>query len=268
MRSRYDSLVERIRSVDSVIVAFSGGVDSALLLRAVRDAGIRSLAVTVCSPLLSHAEMNQARQLAAMMGMQHRELSVNELDIPGFADNPEDRCYLCKAYRYDRLGELAGAEQYAAIADGSNLGDLQDYRPGTRAVRERGVITPLVEAGFAKIEIREMSRKLGLSTWDKPASPCLATRIPYGSRITLEKLRRIERAELYLAATGFREFRVRTFDDAARIEVMPEQMPLLYDEKNRADIIAELKRLGYRTVTVDLGGFRSGNLNPEKTGRK
>ncbi len=268
MRSRYDDLVERLRSLHSVIVAFSGGVDSTFLLRAVRDAGIRSLAVTAASPLLSHADQHHAQHIAALMGMRHRVLPVNELDIPGFLDNPEDRCYLCKAYRYDRLGELARAEQHAVIADGSNLEDLQDYRPGLRAVRERGVITPLVDAGFGKIEIREMSRSLGLSTWDKPASPCLATRIPYGSRITLEKLGMIERAESYLAAVGFREFRVRTFDDVARIEVLPEQMPLLWEGENRADIIAELKRLGYRTVTVDLGGFRSGSLNPEKTGRK
>lgn len=265
MQSRYDTLVERLRRIDSLIVAFSGGADSTLLLRAVRDSGIRAMAITVASPLLPDTELHQARQLANDIGVPHLSLQIDELAIPGFSDNPEDRCYLCKAHRYDRLAELAQGEGYAKIADGSNLDDLQDYRPGMRAVRERGVLTPLVDAELAKHEIRELSRLLGLKTWNRPASPCLATRIPFGSPVTMEKIRMIEHAEECLAQAGFVEFRVRMFDDTARIEVTAEQLPLLLDAGLRDRIVAELRRIGFRAVTIDLEGFRSGKLNPERT---
>jgi len=199
--------------------------------------------------------------LAALLGARHRLLRTAEMADPNYVANPVNRCYFCKRELYLRLADLAAAEGYAAVVDGANRDDLNDWRPGRQAAAERGVLSPLVEANFTKAEIRAASYALGLPTWDKPAMPCLASRFPYGTPITPGALRRVERAETILRQHGFRELRVRHFGEAARIEVAPAELPRLLDPARRGAVTAALQALGYRTVAVDPEGFRSGKLN-------
>lgn len=261
---RYDQMVEVLRSMGSAALAFSGGVDSALLLRAVADAGIRSVAITAVSPLMPEHEVAQARTLAGSIGVAHLCMDTEELSDERFRANPPDRCYYCKAHRLARIAAYARSEGYAAIIDGSNADDRHDYRPGMRACAEFGVRSPLMEFDLDKRTIREISRAFGLPTWDKPSSPCLATRIPYGTMITAEELQRIAAAEAAVAVQGFRELRVRSDGATARIEVPPDQISRLLDAAVRESVVAALRGLGYRFVSVDLGGYRSGSMNPEE----
>ncbi|MBX3026231.1 ATP-dependent sacrificial sulfur transferase LarE [bacterium] len=245
-----------------VLVAFSGGVDSSFLLQVAAEAlGDGVIAVTTRSPTAPEEDEAMACALAAALGVRHRLIDANELDIPGYAANPVDRCYFCK----DSLYEICAAEAQrlgvSAIVDGVNLDDLGDYRPGLRAAQEHGIRHPLAEVGLSKAEIRTLSRRAGLPTADRPSSPCLSSRFPYGTRITLDGLRRVAAAERVLRALGFRECRVRAHEPIARIEVPASELARLAAPEVRDVVVRELRAIGFGYVTVDLQGFRSGSLN-------
>jgi len=248
-----------LTDLERVIVAYSGGVDSALLAAAAHEAlGRNAVAVTAVSASLAGRELAAATDLARSLGWNHRTVDTHEIDRAEYARNSADRCYWCKSELFDVLDPLA-EEMGATITTGTNLDDLSDYRPGLRAAGERSVRTPLAEAGMTKADVRVLSAARGLPTADKPASPCLASRFAYGVRVTSEGLERIERAEEIVRALGFDELRVRDHGDLARIEVPPEAIERVTAQ--RATIERELKGLGFTYVTVDLGGFRSGSLN-------
>lgn len=244
------------------LVAFSGGVDSSFLLQVAREVlGAGAVAVTTRSPTAPEADEAMARTLAELLGVEHVLVDANELEIPGYADNPTNRCYFCKGSLYEICRAEAARRGIASIIDGVNLDDLGDYRPGLKAAEEHGVRHPLAEVGLSKAEIRVLSRQLGLPTADKPSSPCLSSRFPYGTRITLDGLRRIAGAEAVLRELGFAECRVRFHDPIARIEVPAAELPRLAQAGVREVIVARLRELGFLYVTVDLQGFRSGSLN-------
>ena len=256
------SLRATLAALPHALVAFSGGVDSSLLLRVASDVlGARVTALTTVSPTNPEGDTAAAVALATALGVAHVVVDANELEIPQYAANPTNRCYLCK----DRLYEICAAEAKTrgldAILDGVNVDDLGDYRPGLRAAEEHGIRHPLVEAGLRKAELRAISRVLGLDTWDRPASPCLSSRFPYGTEITRERLGMVARAETALRALGFREVRVRFHGELARIEVGATELGRLADAALRAAAARGVRDAGFRHVTVDLEGFRSGSLN-------
>ncbi len=252
-------LERRLADLDRVVVAFSGGVDSALLARVSHDVlGDRSLAVTAVSGALAPSELEDCRRLAIDWGMRWMEIGTDELSRPGYVANGTDRCYHCKSELMERILPVARVEG-SAVALGVNVDDLADHRPGQQAARERGAVFPLVEAGFTKAMVRQAARDLGLDTWDKPAAACLASRIPYGTPVTLGTLGRVAGAEGAIRALGFVELRVRHYGDLARVE-LPE--PALDEAvRRRSELVEAVKAHGYRYVTLDLEGFRSGNLN-------
>ena len=253
-------LQERLAQLDRVVVAFSGGVDSALLARVAHDVlGDRSVAVTAVSESLSPAERDDCRRFAGDWGMRWLEVGTDELARPEYVANGIDRCYHCKSELMDRLLPVAEAEGGASIALGVNLDDLSEHRPGQQAARERGARFPLVEAGFTKDQVRSTARELGLEAWDKPAAACLASRIPYGTPVTISNLGRVSRAEDAIRALGFRELRVRHYGDVARIELPTAELGEAV--RRREEIVEAVKAHGYRYATLDLEGFRSGNLN-------
>jgi uncharacterized protein len=245
---------------ERLVVAFSGGVDSGLLAWTARDAlgPDRTVAVTAVSPSLAPSELADCRRLAESWGLRWMEVESDEGARPEYVANGPDRCYHCKSELMDRLAPVAAAEG-AVIALGVNVDDLADYRPGQRAARERGAIFPLVEAGMTKTRIRQVARELGLEVWDKPAAACLASRVPYGTPVTVGTLTQVAAAEEALRALGFRELRVRHYRDLARLEFGPDDLERAVAE--RGPVVAAVKAAGYRYVTVDLEGLRSGNLN-------
>lgn len=252
-------LQERIARYDHLVVAFSGGVDSALLARVSHDVlGERSLAVTAVSESLAPSEREDCRRFAEEWGMRWLEVGTDELARPEYVRNGPDRCYHCKSELMDRLQAVADAEG-ATIALGVNVDDLGDHRPGQVAAGERGAVFPLVDAGFTKALVRQTAKDLGIEAWDKPAAACLASRIPYGTPVTLGTLTGVARAEEALKQLGFRQVRVRHYGDLARLEVPAEDL----DEAvaQRKAVVEAVKEAGYRYVTLDLEGFRSGNLN-------
>jgi uncharacterized protein len=259
VRPLVDELVERIKSMESVLVAFSGGLDSstvaALAYKALSD---RALAVTVNSPLLPQGELEEAVRVARLIGIRHRVVELNELEIPGFSDNPRDRCYLCKKARFALLKDVASREGFRAVLDGTTKSDLKDFRPGIKAAVEEGVRSPLLEAGLSKSDVREVAKFLGLPIYNKPPSSCLATRIPYGQRITLEKLRKVDLAERVVKERlGVSLVRVRLHgDDMARIEVGPRERKSFFSEEILDFVVSEFKRLGFKIITLDLEGYR------------
>jgi len=258
-----DKLI-RLRAIlaglGSVAVAYSGGTDSAFVLAIARDAlGERALALTADSPSVPRAELDAARALAGSLGVQHVILPTAELDDPAYRANTPDRCYFCKSNYLDELLAYASAHGYPYLVDGANADDLGDYRPGQKAARERGVRSPLQEAGLTKAEIRTLARERGLSNWDKPAAACLASRIPYGTPVTAETLAQIEAAEEHLHRLGFRQVRVRHHGSVARLELEPANLARAVEL--REDIVAALQEVGFAYVTLDLAGFRSGSMN-------
>lgn len=262
LRAKEAALFERLRAAGRVLVAFSGGVDSSYLAWAAHRAlGAGALAVTAVSPSYPAAHRRVAEEVVRTVGLRHRFVETHEMERPAYRANAPDRCYHCKQELYAQLARLAVDRGIAAVADGSNADDRGDYRPGRRAARELGVISPLDEAGLTKADIRALSREAGLPTWDEPASACLSSRIPYHSEVTAEKLRAIEQAEDAIRALGFRVVRVRHHGDVARIETSPDELARMIEPATAAAVDAAVRAAGFRYVAVDLRGYRLGSLN-------
>jgi uncharacterized protein len=248
--------------MDRALIAYSGGIDSTLVAQvACHILGDRALAVTAESPSLMPEDLEEAKIQAQAMGISHRIVQTHEMENPNYTSNPANRCYFCKSELHDTLKPLALAEGFPYVVDGVNADDLQDYRPGIQAAKERGVRSPLAEVGISKLEVREISKYLGLPWWDKPSQPCLSSRFPYGELITTEKLHRVGRCERYLRDQGCKNLRVRSDGDTARIELLPDEIKAFVNRVDLPTLVATFQAYGFTYVTLDLEGYRSGKLN-------
>ena len=260
--AKYARLVQLLRETGGAIVAFSGGVDSTLLARAAADAlGERAVLVTADSETYPEAELAEARRLGELLGLRHVIVRTAELANPEYARNGANRCFFCKDELFARLAPVAEREGIRTLVYGANVDDLGDHRPGMKAASEHGVRAPLIEAALTKAEIRDLSRALGLPTWDKPSFACLSSRFQYGDHITADKLRQVDAAETFVRSLGFRQFRVRHHERLARLEIPVEEIPRLWEEGRHEAIVARFRELGYIYVAVDLAGFQSGSAN-------
>ena len=260
---QYQVLLEIIDGLESVIVGFSGGVDSTFLLSCSIEAlGVDNvLAATAVSETYPGGQLEEAREIASALGVEHHIFHTLELEIDGFRENPPDRCYYCKTELYSFLKGLAEERGFKHVIDGTNRDDESDHRPGRKALEELGIRSPLMEAGMGKVDIRRYSKKMSLSTWNKPSFACLSSRFPYGDEITPEKLEMVGRAEEFIRELGFRQLRVRHHGHTARIEVEPDDVGRLASSGIREKVVSRLKSLGYRYVSVDMQGYRTGSMN-------
>jgi len=257
-----ERLTQILHQLQSVVVGFSGGVDSAYLAyMANRVLGKNALCVTAISPSYPEFQKKETASFVEQFGLNHLEIESEELDNPAYRENAPNRCYFCKSELFTKLEALAVARNYHAVIDGTNHDDLGDYRPGRSAAKEHQVRSPLLEAQMTKLDIRELSRKAGLPTWDKPALPCLSSRFPYGTSISAEKLSIVDKGETVLRDFGFRIFRVRFHEELVRLEFSPEELPKALNVTMAAILVARFKALGFKYVTIDLEGYRSGSLN-------
>lgn len=262
VQTKFDRLKENLKSLESVAVAFSGGVDSSFLIKTAFDVlGNNVLGVTARSATFPEREFNEAVNFTKKYSIRHRVIVSEELDVPGFAENPVNRCYLCKHELFTKIIEIAKDENIKYVLEGSNHDDLSDYRPGLQAISELSVVSPLREAGLTKEEIRFLSKQMGLSTWDKPSFACLSSRFPYGETITVQKLQMVDKAEQYLIDLGFKQVRVRHHGEIARIELSPSEIGRVLSDNLSEKIYAHFKKLGFSYVALDLKGYRTGSMN-------
>ena len=259
---KLEQLKELFTEMEQALIAYSGGVDSTLVAKIAYDVlGDRALAVTAVSPSLLPEELEDAKIQAATIGISHKIVQTQELDNPNYTSNPVNRCYFCKSELHDTLKPLALELGYPYVVDGVNADDLHDYRPGIQAAKERGARSPLAEIGVTKAEVRQISQQLGLSWWDKPAQPCLSSRFPYGEEITIAKLQRVGRAEIYLRNLGWQNLRVRSEGDTARIELSPDQIKDFVTMTDLPSLVSVFQNWGFIYITLDLEGYRSGKMN-------
>lgn len=259
---KYENLRTILSEMKEVVVAYSGGVDSAFLLKVAHDVlGDNAYGVLAISPTYPSREFEKAKETAALIGARIRIIETNELEDEKFKNNPVNRCYFCKSELFSRIVELAESRQFKNFVDGSNFDDKGDYRPGMKALSEKGIRSPLQEAELTKAEIRELSKMLSLPTWDKDALACLSSRFPYGENIDIEKLRIVDEIENYLFDLGFRNIRARHQKNTLKIEVQPSLIARFFEEDIRQKVLTKAKSLGYKYVTVDLEGYRQGSMN-------
>jgi len=263
LAGKLQRLREAFRAYGSALVAYSGGVDSTFLLKVAVDTLGRDkvLGVTARSESLTDRAFQIAADIARQFDLPQEVIYYSELGVPGYAENPINRCYLCKGELFQRLKELAAERGFHVVVEGSNADDVGDYRPGMRASAELGIKSPLRELGIAKAEIRAIAQELGLPNWDRPSEACLASRFPYGNRITEEKMRQVAEAEGFLRDLGFKQVRVRHHEKIARIELLPDELPRLLEAGRREAVVSHFRALGFLYVTVDLAGYRTGSMN-------
>ncbi|MBD2253503.1 ATP-dependent sacrificial sulfur transferase LarE [Nostoc parmelioides] len=262
LTEKLEQLKALFTEMGQALIAYSGGVDSTLVAKIAYDVlGDRALAVTAVSPSLLPEELEDAKIQAATIGIPHKIVQTHEMDNPNYTSNPVNRCYFCKSELHDTLKPLALEMGYPYVVDGVNADDLHDYRPGIQAAKERGARSPLAEFGVTKLEVRQLSQQLGLPWWEKPAQPCLSSRFPYGEEITIAKLQRVGRAEIYLRKLGWQNLRVRSEEDTARIELPPEKIKDFVLTTDLTSVVKAFQELGFIYVTLDLEGYRSGKLN-------
>lgn len=260
MSEKLERLREKLTAYEKLAIAFSGGVDSSFLLYTASRLPVEILAITAFSASFPERELSAAKEFALKLGITHLIIESEELQLPGFAENPLNRCYLCKRELFSKIKKIASEYGIDHIAEASNADDISDYRPGLQAIKELGILSPLKEAGLTKSEIRVLSKEAGLKTWDKPSFACLASRFPYGHSITREKLEMVNKAEEYLIKLGFSQVRVRHHGDIARIEILPAEMHVFIHDHSKS-VNDYLNALGFKYVTLDLRGYRTGSMN-------